>query len=100
LIKRIIFLINQKKNIARKITPLILYTFTCSIVSLYCIIFVKCKYFLSPFSRTKKEAKEEEENIMRRKKQTQSVKLVENTRLQDFRRKQYAAMRIQKAWRK
>ncbi|XP_052235059.1 inversin-like isoform X4 [Dreissena polymorpha] len=49
--------------------------------------------------KTKKEAKEEGENVLRRKQQTQVIKHSENTRLHDFRRKQYAAMRIQKAWR-
>ncbi|WAR11070.1 hypothetical protein MAR_036146, partial [Mya arenaria] len=48
---------------------------------------------------SRKEAREEEEHVLRKRKQTQVVKQTENTRLHDFRRKQYAAMRIQKAWR-
>ncbi|XP_052812830.1 inversin-like isoform X2 [Mya arenaria] len=49
--------------------------------------------------KSRKEAREEEEHVLRKRKQTQVVKQTENTRLHDFRRKQYAAMRIQKAWR-
>ncbi|KAL4217520.1 hypothetical protein ACF0H5_023969 [Mactra antiquata] len=48
---------------------------------------------------SKKDAKDEEEIVLQKQKQAKNVKKAETSRLHDFRRKQYAAMRIQKAWR-
>lgn len=52
-----------------------------------------------PPRKPRKDAKEEEGHALQKQKATKNVKKAETNRLHDFRRKQYAAMRIQKAWR-
>lgn len=50
-------------------------------------------------SGARRETKEEEEHALQKQKVAKNVKKTETNRLHDFRRKQYAAQRIQKAWR-
>ena len=52
------------------------------------------------YFRSRKDAKEEELAILKNRNEARQVRHEENTRVRDFRRKQYAAIRIQKAWRK